>query len=375
MAIIPKTIETLMDDIATELVANEATIDDWNDGSKIKIQSRGFARIVSDCWRALTEVQRDSNPATAVDLALDLLVNLFGVYRKLGFQAQGFAVAIPKSNSAPGITIAAGELLTFNSTVTFAATGGVTLGTPYAVFPIQCTVIGAKYNLSAGTALKPSRTAISDAYDVYVGVGLDSRNLPYGGLEDGQDKESDEPLRERFGDHLLSLTRGTWRAVYTAIATLSWVRSFSLIQYVPAVGFMTAFVDDGSSNVDLSANRKAELLSLAEEWKSGGIGFRAQAMQKIMADIEIDITINRTIDVSISSIETMVQAYLEEQLSLWGLGQQLYISRVEALTFDVKIDGVPVVVAAKVTTPAEEHLVILPQQVFRPLTVTVNAHL
>lgn len=369
MAIVPKTIENLMDDIATELVNSDAAIDDWNDGSKIKIQSRGFARIVSDCWRALVEVQRDSNPATVVGLAQDLMYNVFGLFRKQGSQAQGFAVAIPKSLASPAIAITPGELFTLSGTTTFTATASATLGTPYAVFPIQCTVIGSKYNLPAGTQLTPSRNAITSAYDVYVGSTLDTRGLPTGGLEDGQDRELDEDFRVRFGDYIVSLTRGTYRAVYSAIASLAWIRSFSLVQYMPSVGFMTAYVDDGSSNPDLSDIRKAELLALVDEWIAGGVGFRAQAMQKVTADIVIDITVDKTINVPIATVEADVEAHISELLSTWGLGEQLYTSRVEAMAFD--IEGV---LAAKVTSPASEVIAILPQQVFRPLSVTVNAH-
>jgi uncharacterized phage protein gp47/JayE len=376
MAIIAKSIEDVMDDIASELVdptdptAESASIDDWNQGSKIKVQSRGFARVVSDCWRALVEVQRDSNPATARDVALDLLANIFGLYRKQGAQAVGFAIAIPKSNSAPSIAVNPGELLSLGD-ATFSSTGTVTLGSPYAVFPIQCTATGAKYNLPAGTVLTPLRSTVAAAYTLYVGNGLDARNNPVTSLSQGADREKDDAFRLRFGSYLLSLTRGTYKAVYTALAGISWIRSFALVEYLPMVGYMTAFIDDGSSNVTLTNDQKAEVLSIGFDWRCGGVVLRAKAMEKLLGDVTVNVTVDRTANVSVASVESAVQAYVTEQLSQWGQGQELCVSHVAAMAFQV--ENVVGATAAVVGAVGDE-VPILPQQTFRPRTVTVHGH-
>lgn len=372
MAIVTKSIETLLADIARELSTPSdpaiapSTLTDWNNGSKVKILSRAFASIVSDCWRALAEVEKQSSPVTATGDSLDLLVNVFNVYRKTGSAAQGFAIAIPKFANAQTVTIPIDEPFAFES-VTFVSTSGAVFSAPYTVFPIECTAIGSQYNLSANTLLTSLRSDIVNNYNVYVGASRDANGLPKGSLFGGSDIEDDDTLRQRFGDALLSLVKGTYTSVYSAIAALTWVKSFSLVEYEPMIGYLTAYIDDGSSNTSLDPVNKIALNAAVAETAAAGIAFRSKMLEKVLLDVKLDVTVDKTFVVA--TVEAQVQAYVEVFLQKMKLGETLYTSKVESLAFDI-----PGVLAAKIIEPTSESVAVLASQVFRPKSVVIDAH-
>lgn len=372
MPIITKSIEDLLDDIAKELATPSdptvppSKLTDWNNGSKVKILSRAFASLLADCWRALAEVEQQSSPVTATGDSLDLLTSVFGVTRKLGSKASGFAIAIPKYAAATPVTVPLNEPFRFQS-ATFITTSGAILSAPYTVIPITCTVIGAQYNLSANTKLTSLNSSIADNYDIFIGASRDALGLPKGSLAGGTNIETDDELRARFGKALLSLVRGTYTSVYSAIAALTWVKSFSLVEYEPMIGYLTAYIDDGSSNSSLSDINRLELEDTIKEYVAAGIGVKVKMFQKIILDVKLDVTVDKTF--AVATVETQVQNYIDSKLQEMKLGQTLYTSMIEALAFDI-----PGVVAAKIIEPAGESVAVLPSQVFRPKSVTIDAH-
>jgi uncharacterized phage protein gp47/JayE len=200
-----------------------------------------------------------------------------------------------------------------------------------------------------------------------VGDAFTNGSVPIGGLRFGQDRETDDELRERFVLAIKSLVRGTYVAVYQAILSIPGIRSLTLLENTPMIGFIQLHVDDGSSNTTVSSALRQLIDDQLFEWKAAGIGYRAYMLDKVFADVVVNVRVSRT--AVPATVEAAVESLLSQSLGLYALGQVLEPSKLVDLAFNV-----PGVESVEVVSPLEP-VEVQAQQVFRPRSVTANARI
>jgi uncharacterized phage protein gp47/JayE len=373
MAIVAKSLDDVLSDLSDYLVEEGSKVildrdrlNDFNQGAKLKIFTRAVGRAVSDCWRSLSEVERDASIASATEESLDLLVSTFGLSRKLGSTAVGFMIAIPNSVGVTA-TLNTGDVFTVNNGTLVVMDSRIIAG-PYAIVPIQSVNPGVNWNLTAGTALKAARTSLNSSFKFFVGSSLSVLGVPQGGMSGGEDQELDDDLRARFADYIQSLVKATFKAVSQAVRSVAGVRSVSIVEYFPQIGFFSCYIDDGSANPTVSTGLISAVEAVLFETRAAGVGVKVRAMEKNTADVELEVTINRS--VVPATVEAEIIANLTAALNNYSLGQPLFTSKLSDIAHNT--DGV---IGVKVVKPTGLKYEIEPQQVFRPRSIVVNARL
>lgn len=364
MAIQAKTIEQILQDISDSLVAQGALVNDMGDGAKLRMIARAFAAPLAEAWSDLAAVERDSNIATARNDSLDLLVNTFGLFRKTGNQAAGSLLAIPYDPTTVEV-IQPGEIfLVGNSTLV--STGEAVLASPYALVPAEAGLPGSRFNLPGNTVVLAARDVLNEKFAFVVGETLNAQGQGVGSFAGGEDREEDDDLRGRFADFIQSLTRATYKAVYQAVLGIPDIKSLTLVENVPMIGFISLYVDDGSSNTAIGAGLKAQIEETLLEWRAAGIGLRIRPLEKVVDDVVVDLTVDKT--VVPADVEAAVTTALERLLNGYAMGETVYLSRIVDVAFNT-----PGVRNVRVLGPTED-VTVRAHQVFRPRSVSVNAH-
>lgn len=362
MAIVPKTVEEILDDITDSLAEQAAGSIDAGSGTVLGALVRSFAAPLATLWQDLQVVERDSNIATAEGDSLDLLVNTFGMSRNTGSYASGNLIATPKALSNVA-NVQAGEFFLFGSLV-LTVTATTSLQAPYSVIPVQVGTLGSDFNLPANVEVLSATADLNSKFKFAVGSSLDSRGLPNGGLSGGVDPELDSELRSRFANFLQSLTRATYQAVLQALQAIPELRSVALVDAAPMPGFISVYVDDGSTDTQVSATTRALVESALFEWKAAGVGVRIYVLDKVVQPVVVNIRVSS--DSVPSSVEQAVRQALTTLLSGYAQGQSLYVSKLVDVAFNT-----PGVLDAKIVAPTADVLV-QDYQAFRASSVTVN---
>jgi uncharacterized phage protein gp47/JayE len=366
MPVTPQSFDDIIDAIETNLALEGSTLSDFSQGSRLRIFARANARVLSEIWTAITTIATDSNISVATGSALDLLVNTFNVSRKTGTPAAGYVLIKPKLPTN-AIVINNLDVLFFESTnflVNLPTTGSMTLGSPYAQVPVICSTVGSQWNLPAGTALSFARADLNENFYAVVGESYNNSNVPVGALSGGSDLETDGSLRSRFADYIQSLTRATYLAVTSALSTIQGVK-INVIEQVPAVGFITVFVDDGTASTTLNPTLVNQIQNILFEWKAAGIGVRIQVQEKASVTVELRVKIDSSYVPSV--VQQAVKNQIVNFMNTYTPGQTLFPSVLDAEAH--KIDGVLSVTVISPAAPVE----VLPYQVLRLSGVpTVN---
>lgn len=362
MAIVPKTVNELLDQITSSLTDSFAVSSDTGTGTVLGALVRSFTVPLAELWADLAEVERDSNLATATGDSLDLLVNSFGMSRVVGSYATGFVVAKPKAVSNVGLLVEGSSLLYGNLVLTVGA--DTVLQAPYSIIPVTAGTLGVDFNLPANTVVISANPALNTQFSFAIGSALDGSNTPVGGLIGGQDPELDGELRERFALYLQSLTRATYQAVLQALQGIPELRSVAVLDSTPMPGFISIYVDDNSAATTVSDDLKAIIEQTLSEWKAVGIGVRLYMLDKVVQPVVINVTVDSN---SIpASVQQAVRQAVIALLNNYGQGQSLYVSKLVDVAFNTA--GV---VDVKVVSPAQD-VPVDSYQAFRASTVTVN---
>lgn len=362
MAIVPKTVEEIIDEITTSLAEQSAGSVDAGSGTVLGAMVRSFAAPLATLWQDLQIVERDSNIATAEGSSLDLLVNTFGMSRNTGSYAEGSLVATPKALGNVG-NVQAGDYFLYGNLI-LTVTQTTSLQAPYSIVPVQSGTLGSDFNLPANVEVVSANADLNTKFKFAVGSSVDSRGLPSGGLSGGTDPELDTGLRDRFANFLQSLTRATYQAVLQALQAIPELRSVALLDAKPMPGFISVYVDDGSTNTEVSEATRELVESALLEWRAAGVGVRVYMLDKVVAPVVLNIRVDSN-SVPSAVAQTVRQA-LTTALAGYAQGQSLYLSKLVDIAFNTQ--GV---LDARVTAPAED-VVVQPYQAFRASSVTVN---
>jgi uncharacterized phage protein gp47/JayE len=366
MAFELKSTEQLLDDIQVAVLESGSPLTDFSQGSVTYTLMRAFMSVLAKGYINLDEAFLNSFIATAEDLALDAHVNSFGLFRKQGTLSVGNLVARPKIPSSPVTLQVIADTTRFTTTdgqLQYVATTDTQVSAPFTLVPISATQIGGDYDLPPNTVLIPNDPFLNANWTFVVGTdGLDSLSNPIGFLRGGSDRESDEDLRVRFTDFINSLSRSTYRAVRSAILGVPDVTSVVLLEFVPAVGWFTAFIDDGT---DAPSESLIDAVKAAiGEAKAAGIAYEVYAMPKTFVNTTIEVKIDPTF--SAAAIQQAVIDSVKSLLNSFVFGQSLYLSKLVDAAHNVS--GV---LKATVFQPATD-IIVGPEEVIRAGIITVN---
>jgi len=362
MAIVPKGINDLLQEISDSLVDSYAVSSDVGSGTVIGALVRSFAAPLADLWASLVEVERDSNIATATGDSLDLLVNSFGMSRDAGGYASGYIIATPKAAGNAAV-VTSGSTFLYGNLVLVVGVDAA-LQAPYSRILVTAGTIGADFNLPAGTLVLSTNPTLNDQFSFVVGLRLNGTNMPEVGLMGGQEPESDSELRQRFAGYLQSLTRATYQAVLQALQGIPELKSVALLDATPMPGFISVYIDDNSAATEVSEELKASIEQTLYSWKAAGIGVRIYMLDKVVQPVVINLVVDSN-SVPAAVQQTVRQAVIA-LLNGYAQGQSLYISKLVDIAFNTA--GV---VDVKVISPTQD-VTVGSHQAFRASTVTVN---
>ncbi len=365
MAVEIKNIQELLDEAMLAILEEGGPVTDFTPGSTTYTFIRAMMSVLATGYKNLDEALSNSFIATATGIALDSHVSSFGVFRKQGTLASGALVARPRVVGATG-NIVAGitRFRTADGTLEYVATQNQVLQAPYTLVPVTATQIGQKYDLPPTTELLDVTNTLNAGWTFVVGSdGLDLAGNPTGFLRGGSDREDDETLKARFVEFVNSLSRSTYRAVRQAVLSVEDVQSAVLLEYTPAVGWFTVYIDDGTDELPQALlDRVTETL---EETKALGIGYEVYAMPKTFVPITVQVKIDPTF--SAASITAAVKEEIEALMNTYTFGQSLYISKIMDAAHNV-----PGVLRATVFQPATD-VIVDPQEIVRAGLITVSA--
>lgn len=322
---IQKTLQELIDDAILAASSQPGPITDFLQGSVSYTLIRAFMTTLARGYVDLDEALVASFINTASGDYLTRHAESFGLTRNLGGLSTGSVIASPKVGAAPTF-IPAGTLTLVEGTKIYKNTTNINLVLPYTIIPIQAMQIGNAYDLPAGTSLLDQSGLLNATWTFVVGSAFDINNNPTGFLTGGADAETDAQLRTRFVDFINSLSRGTERAVRTAISGVTGVQSYILREFDPAVGWFTVYVDDGTDTTDpvLLANVKVAL----DQTKALGIGYRVIGMAKLFIDMSIVLTVDGSLAAQpiIDTVKQQIRTYL----NTYSFGDKLTLAQVIA---------------------------------------------
>ena len=371
MAFEIKNIEQLLDDAQIAVIASGSPLTDFSQGSISYTLLRAFMGVLAKGYVNLDEAFLSSFIATAEDLALDAHVNSYGVFRRQGTLSSGNLIATPKVPSTPISQLVSADVTSFvtiDGSQRYTANTDLTLGGPFTLVDVSATQIGGAFDLPPRTPLFCEDGFISDNWSFVVGTdGYDGAGIPIGFLRGGSDRELDDELRLRFADFINSLSRSTYRAVRSSILAVPDVTSVVLLEYTPAVGWFTAFIDDGT---DAPPQTLIDAVKTAlDDSKACGIAYEVFAMPKVFVDITVQVKIDPNF--SSAAIQQAVTDSIQTLLNGYTFGQSLYLSKIVDACHGTSSGAIPGVLKATVFQPTTDQI-IGPEEIIRAGLITVS---
>jgi hypothetical protein len=325
MAVTVKTIEELLVDLSTYLEDENSALTDLNQGSNTHVLNRAVARVAAEMERRLGDLDRDGNMASARGEALDLLLSTFQLERFAGEVATGTMLAVPNTIGLTA-TINAGETLTVGSlVVTVTQTTFLSGATP--PVPIEVGTLGAAYNLAAGTVLTSTNPTLAAGFKFVVGASFNAQGFAVTGLSGGSDPETDDTALTSFQLYIKSLRKATPDAIAYAITRVTGVTRIEAVEFDPAVGWISLYVDDGTSNLVVPTLLRDQIETVFREWRAAGVALRILAQEKLTRAVSLSVKVKPAFATSLVAIETAVGVLVAAELATYTLGQPLYISQ------------------------------------------------
>jgi uncharacterized phage protein gp47/JayE len=360
----PKTFETLYEDLRLAVLAEEGPLSNFLPMSNLYLLARGQASVLANAYDDLSSAIADSTVATASGTRLDAHTASFGVFRNQGSFAVGYVIARPRSVAVTNTTVTAFNTRFSIGSLQYVVTADTTLTGPYTLVPVQATQIGKAYDMSPGTTLVDTSGVLDATWEFVVGSALDSLNQPTGYIKGGDDAETDDELRARFIEFINSLSSGTARAIHAAVSGVTDVESFVTKQYVPAVGWFTVYVDDGTDAP--SEGLMDQVRQVLDEEKALGIAYRVLPMTKQFVNLNLQILIDPQLAASANVIRDEVTLRLRDGLRNFAFGQPLYLSKISDICHSV-----PGVLRVITLLPSTD-VIPAPEVALRVGTVTIS---
>ena len=288
-----KSVETLYEQMKQYMIGAGSTLNNFNDGSRLKILLMATAQLLHKCQYDYLQGIRSSIPGAVYDG--------FEFERLAGSNASGTFAFGRNSVVAPqDIPIPIGSSLIYEGLV-------------YETIEVGQIDSG---NLVSGDiasrAKEPGLAAnISSSGTIDTRIGSGSFQIqpvdtdyavstsPFAG---GSDTETDQARLERFRIYINGLVRTTPTGIHGGALSVSGVLAATVVSNFPTPGYVTVFADDGSGN--LSAEVETELLKVLNGdasdfnnypgYAAAGINILVDAPQVVSFNVAFEIRLLNT---------------------------------------------------------------------------------
>lgn len=324
-----KNYEQIFTELKLFILGEQGPLTDFTEGSGLYVLTRAYASALAAGYGNLDQALRLSFIALTEDeAALDAHLLSFGLTRKQGTLSSGNLIAFPLTGPAAVTTLNPGTR--FKSTddrFHYIVTQTTVLDAPYTLVPIRAVAVGSGYDLPPGTELVEVTPVLTNTWSFVVGTdGLDGLGRPKGFLRGGSNRETNDEYRARFVDFLNSLSKSTFLAVRAAVQSIPDLESYVLVEYRPAVGWFTLYVDDGTDTPPQTLIDVAK--QTLDKDKALGIAYKVLPMTKRLVDLDLTLRIDLTQVTDTAALQDDVRQRLTKLLAGYQFGQALYLSRV-----------------------------------------------
>lgn len=258
----PKTFPDFFERMLARVVARTA-LTDLESGGVISTVCGGVARELDDISYQIVALQNlwDLDTATGADLdARAADANPDEISRQAAVAATG-TVVFGRTNTAAAVTVPIGTIVAVvGGSPTYQTTAAVTLGigvAESAAVGIVAVEAGSAGNCDPADLTATPPTGILEIVVNLAGIETVRNDTSCAG---GQDRESDQSLRNRVRAYLRSLSRGTPEALRSAVlgVTVSGYGRIVIADVeelaVPNYGKVYVWIDDGTGNTGFTAN-------------------------------------------------------------------------------------------------------------------------
>jgi len=187
----------------------------------------------------------------------------------------------------------------------------------------------------------------------------------------GIDEESDDNLRTRFVEYILSLARGTEDAIGFAITSVQSGLTYTITENetyagVTDYGYFYVVVDDGTGTP--SATLLASISNAIDSYRALTIRFGVFA--PVVNDVTIALTTEIATGYTAATEKALVQAAIDSYVNSLALGATLYLSRLTQIALDAS-DGI-VNISGLTVDGATADIVAGAKQIIKSSSITVN---
>lgn len=325
MTFTPQTIQAAYDALSQTYVDLDGDPMRVHPGGDLYPLARSVAILAAQLGGSMFLAQQNARLATTQDLEVARrIVRPFGLDLDPGRTATGGIVAIAQSGAAVR-ALPLGAVFEIGG-LSYLTVEAVQLAPPYALIPVVATDIGNRFDQPAGTSAHLRQGEQFGDYRFVVGTnGLDSLGNPYGDIAGGLNEETLDSLKARFYRKFNSPGFALPDVLYATAMDDPGVVAASVHRHTPAPGYVTVYIDNGSSVVPRAflERVKAALYQKA----SPGEYLIVRPMDRELVDLEVEVTI----DGSVSTLTA--KAAVEQALKtyLYGLeaGQGVYELRLK----------------------------------------------
>jgi len=162
----------------------------------------------------------------------------------------------------------------------------------------------------------------------------------------GTDQETDEEIKERFGEYIKSLAKGTLSALEYGAKTVQGVLNATAVDHY--LGIVDLYVWD--TNGELSDTLKSQVEAEIENWRAGGIQVKVHAPNRKTVSVTLKVQVSDLNYVDTNSLSQKIIESVKAITSEIKLGKSLNISEIISTAMSVS----PYIVDVKVTQPTED---------------------
>ena len=337
----PKTFEQVYTAMQDWLVGQSSSLNNFNVGSRLSVLLEAISLILSQTQQDFYVGLKNAIPVS--------VYNAFGFKRLDGNKSSGYLTFTRSTVAVEDYLIPIGTSISYNG-LTFETTeeGNILTGqTTSGSVASRCSTVGVTGNIGVTTI----DTANGQGSFINKPDGIEACSNT-SAFTNGTDLESDIDRLTRFNAYVQSLARSTVQGLISGALSVVGVRSASVLEYYPSLGWVTLFVDDGTGTLS------DDLLLQVRKVIEGDItdpenyaGYRPAGIQvQILVPQTVDVPVTASIDILYESLadddalKTKVATAIEQYVNSLRLGKDVVVTELitaihncDVEVFDVRV--------------------------------------
>lgn len=360
-----KTFDQIYDAMKRWLIGESSDLNNFNKGSRLSVLLEAIAMVNSQTQNDFYQALKKAIPIS--------IYNGFDFPRLAGNAASGQLQFYRQDPATEDYSIPVGTQILLNG-ITFEtiASASILLGqTTSGPVNAVCSTVGVSGNI--GINAIDTESGQGSFVNQPNGIQTCKNPLAFSG---GSDEETDEARAARFRVYINSLSRSNVQGIAAGALSVEGVKSVTIVEYFPTMGWITLYVDDGTGTV--SEPLRLEVLKTINGDPNDPTnypGYRAAGIQvQVLAPVVVSVPVQCDVKILTSSlsddatIRTLVQTAIEQYINALRLGND--VVRTEVIT--AIHNAHPDVFDVDLVLPAN-NIAIPNDSVARTSTVTVTS--